>query len=76
MIDLQDAKLELCDAQSKPAASVVQNPQFRVSAYTNMNTTTSDMLGLGKTKQKTSSSWFSAGANNNANDPLADLSAD
>jgi len=74
MIDLQDAKLELCDAQSKPAPSV-QNPQFRVSAYTNMNTTTSDMLGLGKTQQKTSSSWFSAGANN-ANDPLADLSAD
>ena len=73
MIDLQDAKLELCDAQSKPAASV-QNPQFRVSAYTNMNTTTSDMLGLGKTQQKTSSSWFSAGVNN-ANDPLADLSA-
>ena len=45
-----------------------------------MNTTTSDMLGLGKTQQKTSSSWFSASGgnnnNNNAQDPLQDLSAD
>lgn len=41
MMDLQDMKIKMVDTQP-----LLQEPRFRLSAYTNMNTTTSDMIGM------------------------------